>query len=47
MKIREYKESDFDTRSRKELPVIVAQALALIWILSFITCYGTAIWVLK
>lgn len=45
--IREYKESDLDTRPRKELPQIVVQALALILVLSIVICYGTAIWVLK
>lgn len=45
--IKEYKESDLDTRPCKELPKIVVQALALILALSIISCFVMAVWVLK
>lgn len=45
--IREYKESDLDTRPHKELPQIVVLALALILVLSLVGCFTMAVLVLK
>ena len=44
--VKEYKESDLDTRSKKVLPVEVAQGLILLLVLSVVIMFGLAVMVL-